>query len=107
MAGATVISQAGSATPAASMATAPPNENPANTSGKPGQRSRAKATAANASCLSPTPSSCVPSLVPTPRKLKRNARRASGAQGPRHGVRHLVVHVAPEERMRMADDGSQ
>src|SRR5688572_15618639 len=51
-------------------ATEPPNENPASAKGPAGASA---ATTASMSSNSPRPSSCWPSVAPTPRKLKRSA----------------------------------
>ena len=58
---------------AARAVTNAPKENPISTRGKPGKRARKASASANTSSVSPMPWSCLPSLLPTPRKLKRNA----------------------------------
>ena len=61
----------GSAAPTVS-ATHAPNDMPAAQSGTSGYRACMKSSAARKSSISPGPSSKLPALAPTPRKLKRS-----------------------------------
>ena len=81
------------------------------TEGKSGQPQRAHPASAvaqmrrsaSASSVSPLPSSKVPSLAPTPRKLKRRLGMPSVVRARASVVHHLVRHRAAVQRMRMAD----
>ena len=64
-----------------------------------------QSSAARTSSTSPWPLSCVPSLKPAPRKLKRSTGMPKDWKALHGVVHHLVVHGAPEERVRMADHG--
>ncbi len=61
------------------------------------------ATAASASSVSPRPSSKLPALAPTPRKLKRMVGHPSSCAVRASVVTTLLSMVPPMQRMRMAD----
>jgi hypothetical protein len=65
---------------------------------------RACAITASASSVSPRPSSCAPSVAPTPRKLKRNVDAPASPNARATRGHDLVVHGAAIERMGMAHD---
>ena len=89
------------ASAAAQLATKAPNEKPAMRQRALGRHLRAPRPACPRD--SPRPSSCSPSLAPTPRKLKRTAVQPHCDEGARQRLHHLVVHGAAEQRMRMGD----
>src|SRR6185437_103722 len=94
--GAASTSCANSTRPLARVATAPPNEKPASATGNPGCAERACSTTRTMSSVSPRPSSCAPSVAPTPRKLKRTVAAPASARARAIVVTTLLSIVPPK-----------
>ena len=101
--GATATSFAGASWLRPRNATNAPKENPPNHNAAPGKRRRPSATTAARSSVSPRPLSNAAGAGPYSTKIEAQRRRTAFDHGARKHVRHLVVHGAAVERMRMTD----